>query len=184
MEDFLPSRRKFASASGISVLLLCFLAFSVLGLYVQSASLGVTAEDAFSFYARATGVDESSYSEVDGGNVVFFLSEEDDGESWLAYEKKGLFYSRSYGLSDYYYYSALSSEGEARGVAAVVAEVKTDKGYYYFVDAFNETSGAKETAKDVVFNGKKVSLSKGTFLVSDEKLSSFSFGDERVLVQL
>lgn len=180
--DYYPTAGKVASISAFALFLVCFLAFGIASLYVQSAGYGLTARESFLLYARATGAKADSYQEIDGGDVTFFITADHSGqESWLAYQKHGLFYSRSYGLPRYYYFCNESEDGSYAGIAASVAEVETEEGYFYFVGTYGENLMRKNNTESVVFNGRSVKLTDGLMFSSTERLNSFSLDGSQTL---
>lgn len=180
---YYPSKKRFSGMCLCVCLLLCFVFFCAAFIVEQNSCLGLTARDAFSRYAAVCGIDSSDYKEIDGGEVSFFVAQGDGaGENWYAFKRSGLFYSRFFASPSYYYYYNEKADGTAGSLAATLAEVRTEDGYYYFVGLYDGTLLNSVKGENVVVNGSSVSLEGGVAFSSSEKISSFAIDDSQKII--
>lgn len=129
-------------------------------------------------YALQSGFDGGDYEEKTGGDFTFFVcGDGGEGEEWYAYKRTSMYYSRVFNAARYYNYYNMNKDGSYGGIAASVAEIETDEGYFYFMKFFDGSILDRIEEDEVLFNGDNVELEFGTMICSEDRLFTLALHD-------
>jgi len=167
--------KRIKDGSLVFLAIITVAAMAVGMLYAQEKCLGLTAGESFNRYLSQCGYTKEDYYEEDCGNYSFYVSKDDRQaeEEWLAYGRNGMFFSRVYSANRTVIIPC-NSDGT---LWANAVEFKTSKGYFYYLSFYENSVFNRVQTNVVVFNGLKVYLTGGKYIVSEEALSTLSVVD-------
>lgn len=178
-EDYLMPKKTVFRYSILTVTVLCLFAMGIAGISIENSCVGMSAREAFDMYAAQSGFNVGDYDEKTGGNFTFFVCVDgESGEEWYVYKRTSMYYSRVFNAATYYNYYNMNKDGSYGGLAASVAEIKTDDGYFYFMKFFNGSILDRIDENEVFFNGNEMTLEFGTMIHSKDKLSTLALYSE------
>lgn len=141
-------------------------------LYAQEKCFGVTANEAFARYLDQCDEDMEDYYTEDLGDYVLYISRDDkqSGEEWIAYGQSGIFFKRVYGEGTTYLFPC-NDDGT---IWAGAVEIKTKKGYFYYLSFYQNSLLNRLDVDSALINGKAYVLVGGKYIVMQEKITSIS----------
>lgn len=177
-EDYLLPKKKVLRCSVFTIAVLCVFAIGISRISIENSCVGMSAREAFDMYARQSGFDGGDYEEKEGGDFTFFVcGDSGEGGEWYVYKKTSMYYSRVFNAATYYHYYNMNKDGSYGGLAASVAEIETDEGYFYFMKFFDGSIFNRVDEDEVFFNGDEVELEFGTMICSQNRLSTLALSD-------